>query len=87
MSPLLHAAWALSFFFGLALAMRPVTVLGALIFRPALLGAVGLAGAGALASLPDTMATPSPALTAGLGAVALGGLTGLLLRSLFRGGT
>lgn len=83
---LLPTAYGLGFLFGLALVLRPWMLIGALIFRPALLGVVGLAGAGALAALPRAMEAPSAELTAGLGAMALGALAGLLLRSLFRGG-
>lgn len=83
---LLTMAYGLGVLFGLALVMRPFMVLGALIFRPALLGAIGLAGAGAVMVVPGTVANPSPELATGLGAVVLGAAMGLVLRSLFRGG-
>lgn len=83
---LLATAYSVGFLLGLALALRPFLLLGALIFRPALLGVVGLAGAGALLSMPGDVSSLGPELTAGLGAVGLGVLAGLLLRSLLRGG-
>lgn len=82
MTHMLATASGLGFLFGLALVLRPWMLIGAIIFRPALLGVVGLAGAGAFVVLRGALEAPSPELTAGLGALALGALAGLLLRSL-----
>lgn len=80
------AGYGVSFVLGLGLVLRPGVIIAALVFKPVFLATVLMLVAGVLAVVPMGTSENLPALVAGALSAGVGGLVGLKLRRLTRGG-